>query len=147
MSYVTPNPPIQSLPEPHQTIIRRLLERVENLETVTNVQGFSSGRKAPAPPQAQLAVTSQAGSPGVAFVKITNPQYLTSGRNKMRAPIQHWLQASPFPNFSANVQDFGISNQTHWSAPVGSGKLYFRLYSTFDGVTFNNPIQQKVVIS
>ena len=121
------------------------MERIENLETATNLQGFSGGRNAPAPPQAQLSV-SPAGA-GLAAVQITNPEYLPgSSRNRMRAPIKHWLQASPYPNFRKSVIDFGISHQTHWILPLGSGTYYTKLYSTFDGVTFNNPIQQKVVI-
>lgn len=122
------------------------MERLTNLETASNLQGFTEGRNAPAPPKASLSVV--AAGTGLAAIQITNPEYLPgSSKNRMRAPIKHWVKVSPYPDFSSQVQDFGVSHQTHWTVPVAKGLLYVKLYSTFDGVTFNNPIIKKVSVS
>src|ERR1039458_5556204 len=143
MSYVTPQPQYQTaFPDSkQQNILRRVYERLTNLESVTNLQGFSDGRTSPAPPPSQLAVSVNAKVTGQAFARIVNPELLQSHGNPIVAPIYHWLRASPVANFSAQVTDFGVSSHTYWPiAELGSGTFHFELRSSFDKKTWNGPV-------
>jgi hypothetical protein len=149
MSYKTPQPSVEAFKDAdQQNIVRRIYERLDSVEKVTSLQSFSSGRKAPAPPQAALSVSVNSQVKGHAYVRITNPQYLGTNQNPIAAPIQHWIKASPSPSFNGGVVDFGITSQTYIdTSELGSGTFYFQLRSTTDGKTFNNPTSSgKVVI-
>ena len=128
--------------------MRRVHERLDNLEEVTNSQSISNGRTAPAPPTAALNVSVNPSVKGHAFIRVVNPEFLPSPSNPVAATIRHWIQASPNAAFNGNVTDFGVTHQTYIdTAELGSGTYYFRLRSTFDGKTFNNPVSSgKVVI-
>lgn len=130
-----------------QNYARRVYERLDNLERATNQQSFNEGSKAPAPPTAGLSVTTNPNVPGHVFVRVTNPEFLTSKRNPIAAPIRHWLQASPSAGFNGDVTDFGISHQTYWDiSELGSGSFHFQLQSTHDGKTFNTPVRSGQVV-
>lgn len=150
MGYKTPQPTVEeAFQDPsQQNWARRVYERLDLLEESTNTQSFSSGRAAPAPPQATLAVNINPSVKGHAYIRITNPQYLGTNKNPIAAPIQHWIQASPNPGFNSGIIDFPKTSQTYIdTSELGSGTWYLQLRSTFDGKTFNNPVSSgKVVI-
>ena len=143
MSYKTPQPLVTAFSDPNQqNVVRRMGERLDGIEEAINLQSLSSGRKAPAPPQAQLNVTSNPNVPGHFFVRITNPEFLGTNRNRVTAPIRHLLQASPNVSFNANVTTFPVSHQTYFPvSELGKGTFHFQLTSTFDGKTFNAPVR------
>ena len=145
----TPQPNVLAFQDvAQQNLVRRIYERLTNLETVTGSQSFGDGREAPAPPQAALDVTTNPNVKGMAFVRITNPEFLGTNQNRIAAPMRHWLQASPNQSFNTGVVDFPITHGTYLPvAELGSGTFYFRLRSTGDGKTFNDPVSSgKVVI-
>lgn len=150
MGYKTPQPDLaSSFPEPkQQASVRRITERLDNLETATNQQSFSNGQKAPAPPKVGLSVTTNPKVKGTASVRITLPQFLTSKNNPSGAPMLHWTQASPIANFGASVTNFPVGPHTYFPVlELGSGTFYFQTRSSFDGQTWNQPVQSgKVVI-
>jgi hypothetical protein len=142
MAYKTPQPSLTAFSDANQqNVIRRVYERLDTVEAATGLQSFSSGRKAPAPPQATLSVTTNPKVAGHAYIRITNPQFLGANRNLIGTPLQHWVQASPNPQFTANVTDFPVTPQTYMdTSELGSGTFYFQLRSTSDGQTFNDPV-------
>jgi hypothetical protein len=142
VAYKTPEPSVTAFSDANQqNVVRRVYERLNAVEQATNLQSFSSGRKAPAPPQATLNVTTNPKVSGHAYIRITNPQFLGSNRNLIGAPLQHWVQASPSQQFNSNVTDFPVTSQTYIdTSELGSGTYYFQLRSTFDGKTFNDPV-------
>jgi hypothetical protein len=150
MSYRTPEPPIEAFQDvAQQILVRRLMERLKNLELVTQSHSQGpSGRLAPAPPLAKLGVTVNTNIKGHVYVRILNPEFQGGRQNQAGSPIRHWLRASPSPQFKTGVVDFGISHQTYYDvSELGSGPCHFEVKSTFDGQTFNRPRRSgKVVI-
>jgi hypothetical protein len=149
MSYTVPHPDVAAFENPNErNVVRRLYERVANIETVTNLQSYTGGRKAPRPPLAKLGVSVNSGMPGHAYIRIVNPEFLGTNQNPIVAPIRHWLRASPNVQFNGNITDFGITHQTYFDiSELGSGAFVFQLRSTFDGKTFNAPVSSgKIVI-
>jgi len=149
MAYKTPQPSVQAFQDAdQQNVVKRIYERLDSIEEATSLQSFVSGRAAPAPPQAALTVSTNPTQPGHAYIRITNPQYLGTNKNRIATPIQHWLIASPSPGFNSGVIDFGKTSQTYIdTSELGSGIWYLQLRSTTDGKTFNNPVSSgKVVI-
>jgi hypothetical protein len=148
MAYKTPQPNVLAFAHPaQQNVIRRIYERISNLEEATNLQSFSGGRKAQAPAQATLAVRVNPRVAGHAYIRITNPQYLGTNRNRITSPLLHEVVASTSPGFNQNVIQFGVTAQTYIdTSELGSGTFYIRLRSTLDGKTFNNPVISKVTI-
>jgi hypothetical protein len=130
-----------------QSFVRRIYERLNNLEAAANLQSFENGRKAPAPPKAILNVTVNPSAPGHAFIRIVNPEFQTSRGNPIAAPIRHWIRASPFPQFNKSVTDFGITHQTYIDTKeLGSGTFHFEVRSSFDGKTFTGPVRSGQVV-
>jgi hypothetical protein len=149
MAYKTPEPPLEVFSDiGQQNVVRRIRERLDNLETVTQAQSAGPGRLAPAPPAAKLSVSVNQNVKGHAYIRVINPEFLIGKQNPTAAAIRHWLQASPMPQFNKGVTDFGISHQTYFDiSELGSGTFYFRLRSTYDGQTFNGASQSgKVTI-
>jgi hypothetical protein len=150
MPYRTPQPPIESFADPEQqSVVRRMTERLDNLETVTQAQSWdATGRLAPAPAKAALNVSTNSKVKGHVYVRITNPEFLGGKENQAGAPIRHQVQASPSKTFNSNITDFGVTHQTYFDiSELGSGTYYFQHRSTYDGKTFNNwSAPQKVVI-
>jgi len=150
MSYRTPEPTLEAFADPaQQSYVRRVSERLDNLEQVTQAQSVgSAGRQAPAPPKAGFGVTTNAGVKGHAYVRITNPEFLGGKQNQAGSAIRHHLQASTNPQFNGTVTDFPVSHQTYYDiSELGSGTFYFRMSSSYDGKTFNTAQNSgKVVI-
>jgi len=148
MGYSPPHPTVTAFKDPQQqNVARRIYERLDNLEAVTNLQSFSGGRKSPAPPASILNVTTTPGNKGFAYVRIAPAQTLGKGRNPIAAPIAHWVTASPNPQFNSKVTDFGVTNQTYIPTnELGSGTFYIKIRPTFDGKTFGPSASSKVVI-
>lgn len=153
MGYKTPQPDVTAFADQaQQNILRRVYERLGALEEVTQSQSSgrqtagSSGRRSPAPPQAQLAVTTNPSVKGAAYVRITNPQFLGTKRNQVGSTPQHWVRASTSANFNQNITDFGVSPSTYLPvSELGSGTFYFEVRSSLDGKTFNNPVRSASV--
>jgi hypothetical protein len=149
MAYKPPQPDVGAFSDHgQQNVVRRIYERLNLIEKATSLQSIVSGRAAPAPPQAVLSVTTNPKIAGHAFIRITNPQYLGTNKNRIATSIEHWLQASPTPSFNSGIIDFPKTSQTYIdTSELGSGVWYLQLRSTTDGKTFNNPVGSgKVVI-
>lgn len=144
MPYKPPQPTLLAFQDPKQKdLVRRLMERITNLESVTGTQSFSNGRKSPAPAQAGLSVSTK---PGTAIVRITLPQLMNPKQNAIGAPLLHWTQASTSPDFSSGVTDFGVGPHTFLSTnELGSGTFYFQVRSSIDGQTWNDPVRTSKV--
>ena len=89
---------------------------------------------------------------GVFAVQIVNPQNIqpasaalasakvTKGSNASLTPVLHNLQSAKSTNFdsASGLTDYGVSTQTYWALPLGSGlALYFRIRSSLDGQNWN----------
>lgn len=149
MTYKTPQPPVEAFSDlAQQNLVRRVYERLDNLETVTQSQSFgASGRLAPAPAKAGFSVTTNSAVKGHAYVRVINPEFLTGKQNQARVAIRHHLRASQTPGFTQGIVDFPVSHQTYYDiSELGSGTWYLQLRSTTDGQTFNSWQQQKVTI-
>lgn len=150
MAYRTPQPPIQSFPDKaQQAVVRRISERLDNLETVTQSQAAdSTGRIAPAPPQALLNASVNPSVKGHVYLRVLNPEFLGTKQNQAGSAIRHHLQACTTPGFKSGVVDFPVTHQTYFDiSELGSGTFYFQHRSTYDGKTFNSfVLSPKVVI-
>ena len=137
---------------------QNLREILQALAATTNSQQQVTGTTSSAnvPPQCKAQVSYLTGS---YVVEIQNPGAVapTSSLQAAQAsggataatntqpvtPIYHQIRCATSPQFniSSNVQVFGGttgSTQTYWTLTnLGSGRFYFQIRSSYDGVNFN----------
>lgn len=128
--------------------LRGFDQRLALLETKTGTQAIKlnkPGAITQAPPRSLLDVSGTPAS-GRWIVTITNPEFATNAGNPARTPIYHQLEYSPDQSFSSNVVTLPPGHQTYYPIfETPSTTLYFRVRSSYDGITWNKPVVSKGV--
>lgn len=120
-------------------------QRLSSLEEKVGGQAVDFNQHAPIapkPPRARLSVNARP-TTGRFVVTVTNPQFVSPAAqgNLSRVPIYHRLTYSTVSDFSSNVTALEPSHQTYFPVIDDPGvTLHFKLDSSFDGVTWNQPV-------
>ncbi len=94
------------------------------------------------PTAAQFSVTA---AHGVFAVAIVNPQDVSPltasqvgvAKNSTNAALYHEISSSPVPTFASGVVTYPVTSNTHTNISQPGVTLYWRLRSSYDGVTWN----------
>lgn len=136
----------------HQDHINRTMwDMLLELQKKTQIQATSADKQAPvavAPPQrAGLSVLAVPGS-GRFRVSITNPEFNSPKvlGNQSRSPLYHKLEMSSTADFTRDIEELPLTQQTYFEFNPGSSTLHFRLTSSHDGVNFSKPTLSGPVI-
>jgi len=132
----------------HETLLKRIIQQIGGIpeQFVDDPSKVEQG--AAPPPAASFNVT---GIDGKFVTNINNPQTVQAqsvlqaklrfhaGMNLRRTAILHNLQSATDLNFNQNsgLKDYGTSPQLMWTDQDPNVTRFFRLRSSFDGVTWN----------
>lgn len=138
--------------QPLLSHLKKMQQRVDNLETKVGGGSVDFNKRAPVAPIAPRAKFFVQPVSGTFTVAITNPQDVTSRgtaknnvQNPARTPILHRIAFSLTPEFDADgdVRYYGPSTQTHFPVvDIGVSNRYVRLQSSFDGENWNQASTQ-----
>lgn len=122
---------------------RKIIARIKLLEDHTGLTAVTPGKgQSAAPPKAAGIQVLPAAGTGRFQVLITNPQFASPSElgNRQQTALYHQLSYSTDPNFRSNVVDVPPGPDTHRHVFGSPGQtMYFKLRSTVDGHTFNQP--------
>ncbi len=126
-----------------QDAFRKIVARLRLVENKVGITAITPGKGpgAPVPKPAGIQVVPVPNT-GRFQIFITNPEFsspVPSG-NEQRAPLYHQLSYSTDPNFRSGVVDVPPGPDTHRHVFGNPGQtMYFKLRSTQDGRTYNQP--------